>query len=218
MKLFLGGGGGGRDSVELDKKFVASLDSSKPLLYIPIATNTEKYPYSGCVAWLSEVLGPLGVKDIVMWIERDLKNKRKQDFKKFSGVYIGGGNTYKLLKELKEFGTFEILLDLAKEGVPIYGGSAGAIILAKTIISAGFLDENKVGISDFSALNLVNEFDVWCHYSGNEDDAIREYMTQFNIEKIIALPEDGGIIVTDKGIESVGPGTIVAFDPDKRVI
>ena len=93
MKLFLGGGGGGRDSVELDKKFVASLDSSKPLLYIPIATNTEKYPYSGCVAWLSEVLGPLGVKDIVMWIERDLKKKRKQVFKKFNGVYKGGENT-----------------------------------------------------------------------------------------------------------------------------
>lgn len=44
MKLFLGGGGGGTDSIELDKKFVASLNLSKPLLYIPIATNTSKYP------------------------------------------------------------------------------------------------------------------------------------------------------------------------------
>lgn len=128
MRLFLGGGGGGTDSIELDKKFVASLDLSEPLLYIPIATNTAKYPYLGCVAWLSGVLGPLGIKDIVMWTEEDLKTKTKEDFRQFSGIYIGGGNTSKLLKELKEFGTFDILSSLAKEGMPIYGGSAGAII------------------------------------------------------------------------------------------
>jgi dipeptidase E len=99
MKLFLGGGGGGTDSIELDNKFVASLDLSKPLLYIPIATNTTKYPYSGCVAWLSSVLGPLGITDIVMWVEKDLKTKTKEDYSQFSGIYIGGGNTACLFME-----------------------------------------------------------------------------------------------------------------------
>lgn len=212
MKLFLGGGGGGKDSIDLDKKFVGSLDLSKPLLYIPIATNTAKYPYSGCVAWLSGVLGPLGVKDIIMWVEEDLKIKVKDDFTQFSGIYIGGGNTYKLLKELKEFGTFDILSSLAKEGVPIYGGSAGAIILAKTIIPAGFLDENKVGISDFSALDLVQGYDVWCHYTGTEDDSIHSYMSQFGLQKVIAIPENAGLVVSEDGIEEVGPGKIKFFD------
>lgn len=211
MKLFLGGGGGGKDSIELDKKFVASLDLSKPLLYIPIATNTAKYPYSGCVAWLSGVLEPLGVTDIVMWVEEDLKIKTKEDFTQFSGIYIGGGNTYKLLKELKEFGTFDILSLLAKEGMPIYGGSAGAIILAKTIIPAGFLDENNVGISNFSALDLVDGYDVWCHYAGTEDDSVRSYMNQFGLEKIIAIPENAGLIVSENGIEEVGPGKVKFF-------
>ena len=211
MKLFLGGGGGGADSIELDKKFVASLDLSKPLLYIPIATNTAKYHYSGCVAWLSSVLGPLGVKNIVMWTEEDLRAKTKEEFVQFSGIYIGGGNTYKLLKELKEFETFDILSTLAKEGMPIYGGSAGAIILAKTIIPAGFLDENKVGLTDFSGLNLVQGYDVWCHYTGNEDDSIRDYMKRFNLEKIIAIPEDAGLTVSEKEIEEVGPGKVKFF-------
>lgn len=211
MKLFLGGGGGGADSIELDKKFVASLDLSKPLLYIPIATNTTKYPYSGCVTWLSSGLGPLGVKDIVMWTEEDLKAKTKEEFAQFSGIYIGGGNTYKLLKELKEFGTFDILSTLAKEGVPIYGGSAGAIILAKTIIPAGFLDENKVGVSDFSALDLVHGYDVWCHYTDAEDDSIHSYMSQFGLQKVIAIPENAGLVVSEDGIEEVGPGKIKFF-------
>jgi dipeptidase E len=211
MKLFLGGGGGGTDSIELDNKFVASLDLSKPLLYIPIATNTTKYPYSGCVAWLSSVLGPLGITDIVMWVEKDLKTKTKEDYSQFSGIYIGGGNTYKLLKELKEFGTFNIFLLLAEEGLPIYGGSAGAIILAKTIIPAGFLDENKVGISDFSALDLVQGYDIWCHYTGAEDDSIHSYMNQFGLEKVIAIPENAGLIVSESGIEKVGPGKVKFF-------
>lgn len=212
MNLFLSGGGGGKDSIELDKKFVASLDLSKPLLYIPIATNTEKYPYSGCVTWLTSVLGPLGVKNIVMWVEGDLKDKTKEDYRQFSGIYIGGGNTYKLLKEFKEFGTFDILLDLAREGMPIYGGSAGAIILAKTIIPAGFLDENKVGLTDFAALNLVHGYDVWCHYTGAEDHSIREYMSRFGLEKVIAIPENAGVIVSEDGFEEVGPGAINFFD------
>lgn len=216
MNLFLGGGGGGKDSIELDKKFVASLDLSKPLLYIPIATNTVKYPYSGCVDWLTSVLGPLGVNNIVMWIEEDLKTKTKDDFNQFCGIYIGGGNTYKLLKELKEFGTFDILSLLAKEGLPIYGGSAGAIVLAKTVVPAGFLDENKVRLTDFSALNLVHDYDVWCHYTGSEDESIREYMRKYNLEKIAALPENAGLYFKGKTLEAIGPGNISVFNNTKN--
>lgn len=218
MKLFLGGGGGGKDSIELDKKFVASLDLSKPLLYIPIATNTAKYPYSGCVAWLSSVLGPLSVTNIVMWTEEDLNTKTENDFNQFGGVYIGGGNTFKLLKELKEFGTFDILKTLARKDVPIYGGSAGAIILARTIIPAMSADENKVGLTDFSALNLVQDFDVWCHYTSSEDEVIEKYMAEYDLKKIIAIPETAGLFITEESIEAVGPSNTRLFSEEKREV
>ncbi len=212
MKLFLGGGGGKEDSIELDKKFVANLDLSKPLLYIPIAINTGKYPYSGCVAWLSSVLGPLGVTNIVMWVEDDLKGKQEKDFEQFGGVYIGGGNTFKLLKELKEFGTFEILRKLAKKDVPIYGGSAGAIIFAKTVIPALSADENFVELTDFSAFNLVKNYDMWCHYSESLDPMIKSYMDKYSLRKIIAIPENAGIYVTNNNIEIIGPANVEVFE------
>lgn len=218
MKLFLGGGGGGKDSIELDKKFVASLDLSKPLLYIPIATNTLKYPYSGCVAWLSSVLDPLGVTNIVMWTEEDLKTKTENDFEQFGGIYIGGGNTFKLLKELKEFGTLEILRNLALKNIPIYGGSAGAIILARTIIPAMSADENKVGLTDFSALNLVYDFDVWCHYTQAEDGVIGKYMAEYDLKKIIAIPETAGLYVTEELIEAVGPSSVKIFGANNKEV
>lgn len=204
MKLFLGGGGDREDSIEIDKKFVANLDLSKPLLYIPIAINTEKHPYSGCLEWLFGTLGPLGVKNIVMWVEDDLKQKKEEDFGQFAGIYIGGGNTFKLLKELKEFGTFEILRKLAEKNVPVYGGSAGAIIFAKTIIPALSADENNVGLTDFSAYNLINDYDMWCHYSESLDSVVIKYMEKFNLEKIIAIPENAGLFVTNESIETVG--------------
>ncbi|OHB14611.1 MAG: hypothetical protein A2431_04135 [Candidatus Zambryskibacteria bacterium RIFOXYC1_FULL_39_10] len=217
MKLFLGGGGDREDSIELDKKFVASLDLSKPLLYIPIAINTEKHPYSGCIEWLFGTLDPLGVKNIVMWVEDDLKQKQEEDFEQFSGVYIGGGNTFKLLKELKEFGTFEILRKLAEKDVPIYGGSAGAIIFAKTIIPALSADENNVGLTDFSGFNLINDYDMWCHYEDTYDGMIKDYMNKYNLGKIAAIPINAGLYVTNESTETVG-SQVKVFERDNIII
>lgn len=212
MKLFLSGGGGKEDSIELDKKFVANIDLSKPLLYIPIAIDTDKHPYSGCLEWLLDVFGPLGVKNIVMWVEDDLKQKQEEDFEQFSGIYIGGGNTPKLLKELKEFGTFEILKKLAQKGIPIYGGSAGAIIFAKTIIPALSADENFVELTDFSALNMVKNYDMWCHYSESLDPVVKSYMDIYSLKKIIAIPENAGLYVTENNIEIIGPANVEVFE------
>lgn len=204
MKLFLGGGGDREDSIEIDKKFVASLDLSKPLLYIPIAINAEKHPYPVCLEWILGTLGPFGVKNIIMWTEDYLKHKQEEDFEQFAGIYIGGGNTFKLLKELKEFGTFEILRKLAERSIPIFGGSAGAIIFAKTIIPALSADENNVGLADFSAFNLINDYDMWCHYSESLDSTIKSYMNKYSLRKIIAIPENAGLFVTNESIEAVG--------------
>lgn len=212
MKLFLSGGGGKEDSIELDRKFVSNLDLSKLLLYIPIAINTEKHPYSGCMNWLLGTLGPLGVKDITMWTEEDLKEKQEKDFEQFGGIYIGGGNTFKLLNELKEFGTFEILRKLAKKDVPIYGGSAGAIIFAKTIIPALSADENFVELTDFNTLNLVNDYEIWCHYDESIDPLIKSYMEKYYLKKIIAIPENAGLYVTENNIEVVGPANVKIFE------
>ena len=214
MRLFLGGGGNSIDSFELDKKFVASLDLSKPILYIPIAISSIKHPYPECLEWVLSVFKIHSVTNIIMWNEEDLKNKVKEDFDKFSGVYIGGGNTYKLLKELKEFGTLKIISLLAQEGLPIYGGSAGAIILAKTIFPAGYADTNEVRVTDFSALNLIHEHDVWCHYIEDDNDSIIEYLAKYNLEKILAIPENAGLFVTEDSIEIVGPGMITLFKND----
>ncbi|MEI6420042.1 MAG: Type 1 glutamine amidotransferase-like domain-containing protein [bacterium] len=209
MKIFLGGGGNAQQSLELDKKFVEALDKTKPVLYIPIAMPPELYSYPSCLEWIRGVFQPLGFDNFAMWTEKDLEGKSEKDFLEFGGVYIGGGNTFKLLKDLKEFGTFEILKSLAFKNIPIYGGSAGAIIFAKTIIPALPYDENKVGLTDFSALNLINGFDMWCHYKPEMLPLVNEFKQKYSLEKIYAIPEEAGLVVSENDIQIVGSVEIV---------
>jgi len=48
-------------------------------------------------------------------------------------MYIGGGDTVKLLKEVHKVSFDEYLRKIAQKGIPLYGGSAGAIILGEDI-------------------------------------------------------------------------------------
>lgn len=146
-----------------------------------------------------------------MWSEEDLKNKSEADYEQFGGIYIGGGNTYKLLDDLKQFGTFEILKKIAERDIPIYGGSAGAIILTKSIITAGYLDENEIKLNDLSGLDLTHDHDIWCHYKPEMKDDLIKFKRENNLSKILTIPEDAGLFVTQNKIESVGPNKITLF-------
>jgi len=218
MKLFLSGGGSGKDSIELDKLFVSMLDKSKPLLYIPIAIDTKKHPYPDCLKWLKSTFEPLGKKKFEMWTEKELANFDKTDLNDFGGVYIGGGNTFKLLKDFRDFNFLDSLKELAKKDIPIYGGSAGAIILTKTIIPALSADPNNVGLKEFDALNLVNNYDIFAHYEENQDKTIFEYIKQYDLKKVIGIPEDSGIFVTNNKIQVIGPGSAFIFNKEKKEI
>jgi dipeptidase E len=208
MKLFLSGGGGAEDSIKLDKKFAKAIGNSKPLLYIPIAIDPVRHPFPDCYKWICSTFNPLGIDKIEMWLQKDLRERSGEELRRFSGVYIGGGNTFYLLKELRESGFISKLQKLIKNNVPVYGGSAGAIICFKTIIPALAADPNDVGLTDFNALNLVYDYDLWCHYVPTMDVQIAEYKNKYKLEKIVTLPENAGLCVTESGIEEVGPGKV----------
>lgn len=211
MKLFLSGGGNGDDSYLVDKRFIESIDVSKPILYIPIAINTFKHPYPQCLEWLRDTFSKFNFDNFVMWTEEDLKGKQEKDFEQFGAVYIGGGNTFKLLNNLKTFGTFEIIKNLAKKGTPVYGGSAGAILLTNTILPASYLDTNEINLTDFSALNLTHGFDIWCHYKSEMKVDLITFMKENGLKKMITIPENAGLFVTENKIESVGQGKTILF-------
>jgi dipeptidase E len=46
-------------------------------------------------------------------------------------IMIGGGNTFKLLHDIYDYGLFEIIVNKVKSGTPYIGWSAGATLQAK---------------------------------------------------------------------------------------
>lgn len=210
MKIFLSGGGSGEKSLLLDRKFAETLDKTKPLLYIPIAIDKLKHPYSECFKWIKGLFNPLGVGEIELWTEEDLAKRQESEISKYSGVYIGGGNTFYLLSELKKSRFFNKLKKIINSGIPVYGGSAGAVVLGKSILTSP--DENFVKIKDCSGMDLVDGYSIICHFDKNKKENSAE---NFKVRKTIALPEDCGLYVTESQIEVVGQGS--AYLPDKDI-
>lgn len=202
MRIFLSGGNSKR--FILDKKFTDNLNKDKPLLYIPIARNP---PYESCIKWIKSIFLDLGIKRIE--VLTDLYNRKQGEFKKFSGIYIGGGNTFRLLKLVMDSGFDKVLRKLA-EKMPVYGGSAGAIIFGEEIIYSEHVgDPNLVGFEGIHGLNILNECSIWPHYIKKHDKLIKNLSTK---RKIIAIPEDSGVIFSGRAFKPVKKNECYVFE------
>lgn len=214
MKLYLSGGG--KESFELEERFADVVDKSKPILYVPVAMYEKDHPYPDCLEWMKKFLSKVSIENIEMVI--NLNKISVKDVDKYGGLYIGGGNTFKLLKEIKDSGFDKIIKEFMKRDIPISGGSAGAVIYGKTITTSLSADPNKVKLIDFSAFNKLKGYEIWPHYSSNQDQKIMEFRREHNIKKILAISEDAGIQVINKNIEIVGKSAYLFDEPIKREI
>ncbi len=208
MRLFLSGGS--MEPFILDKMFVDAIDKTKPLLYIPIAMDPKEHSAEECFVWMKNYFSKFNFSNIVM--TTDLRKISEKDLDKFGGVYIGGGNTPFLLKELKDSGFYEHLKTLIEKDVPLAGGSAGAIIFAKTIVPSLSTDENGVKLKIFDSLDKLQGWDLDAHYEISMDADIRRYMKEYNLKKVIALPERCGLFVEGKKMKIIGELSAWIFD------
>jgi dipeptidase E len=212
MKLFLSGGG--KKAFSLDREFFKTIDKTKSMLYIPIAIDSKKHPYSECLNWIKNYFSEFEWNKIEMIT--NLRTFKKENLDKFGSIYIGGGNTPYLLKELKESGFYEHLKYFIKKDIPLAGASAGAIIFAKTIIPSLSADENKVKLKDFATLNKLKNYDLWAHYEPFMDKEILEYMKKYNLNKIVALPEYCGIYTNGNKMKIIGEKSAWIFDKNGK--
>ena len=154
--IFLSGGGSENQTKELDLEFSKYIDGKK-LMYIPIAINRDAIGFQACYDWITRALLSFEYKKDVpvidMFLDPDLI---KKEIHKYDALYIGGGNTYKLLDFIYKNKLERDILDFYTSGKVIYGGSAGAIILGKDIRTV--LEENDANYTNTLGLNLVNDF------------------------------------------------------------
>ena len=144
MKLILNGGGDGNLVTSARQKLNELIDHTKKCLYVPLAWPDKSF--DGCLEFITNELKDVDIPGIDMIKSgEELYNK---NFNDYSFIYIGGGNTFSLLKDLKDSGSFEKIKEYLKNNGIVYGGSAGAIIFGKDLDSCMTDDENEVQLTD----------------------------------------------------------------------
>lgn len=204
MKIFLCGGGDGTQSASAYQRFADVIDSTKPLLYIPLAMERTQYP--GCYEWISTELEHLHLPKIGMI--QSASELEKIDFNRYCALFIGGGNTYKLLWELKAGRCFEKIYRYIQQGGIIFGSSAGAIIFGRDLESCQLDDANDVGLTETGGFDLLDGACLLCHYTNRtpeKDEVTTQHLIQLSEQrKIIALPEEDTLYINGEKLELIG--------------
>ena len=119
-------------------------------------------------------------------------------------IYIGGGNTFRLLHALYRFGLLEPIRQRVRAGVPYLGVSAGANVAGPTIKTTN--DLPIIQPPSFDALGLVpfqinphyytgsnwvkQDSELHEHFGETRDDRLREFH-EVNDAPVVALWEAG---------------------------
>lgn len=206
MKIFLCGGGSGKVVDIAMNKFERLLDKTKPLLYVPLAMESSRY--DSCYEWIKNEMGLINVTNIEMVTSgNELFNKNLDNY---CAIFIGGGNTYKLLKELKDSKSFNKIKEYINNDGIVFGGSAGAIIFGKDIDSCKMQDANDVKLKDTKGFNVIRDYSLLCHLNRNDGikfnrDKNSDYLLNFSKgNKTIYLPDDDTIFIDNNDITIIG--------------
>lgn len=215
MNLILCGGGSGKQNELANQKLNQIINHNKPILYIPLAMDEKDHPYDSCYTWIKEELKDVIVPSIDM--VRDFEELSIKDLFEYSALFIGGGNTYKLLKGLKETESFNKIRQYIQNNGIVIGGSAGAVIFGKYIDIISSMDDNNVNLKETSGFNVLDGLSVFPHYT-NKKSKLTEAENQLRQEKfnnsikefsstkgnVIAIPEEDAIVVSDDSYEVIG--------------
>lgn len=218
MKVFLCGGGSDIQTIEANKRLNEIIDHSKPCLYIPLAMEQEKY--DGCYEWIIRELKGVEIPSIEMVRSADeLLTKNLNDY---SVIFIGGGNTFKLLNDLKICGVFEKIKEYLNNGGVAFGGSAGAIIFGKDLDACRLDDANDVNLNDTNGFDILDGISILCHYTNRtteKDEQSKQFLLELSKHrKAIALPEEVTLFVNDDYIEVIGDKPYYFFENGRMII
>src|SRR5215469_5177595 len=128
----------------------------------------------------------------------------KRLVEKADAIFVGGGNTFRLLKALYDFDLLDCIKKRIEMGVPFIGSSAGSIIACPTLKTTK--DMPVVEPPSFDALRLV-AFQISPHYldpdpnsthmGETQEERIMQYLEE-NSRPVVGLRE-GTLLRIQKG-------------------
>ncbi len=119
------------------------------------------------------------------------------------GIFIGGGNTFRLLNELYKKNLIEVITNKVKNGLPYLGESAGTNVVCPSIKKTN--DMPIVFPPSFDAMNLV-DFQINPHYldsdpsSKHQGETREQRLAEFHEEnscKVVGLREGSALSIAN---------------------
>jgi len=159
---------------------------------------------------LQDALGVLGVR--LEGIHRATDPLRA--IAEAESVFVSGGNSFRLLKRMRDLGALGPLADRARAGMPYFGASAGSNLACPSIRTTN--DMPIVNPGSFEALGLI-PFQLNPHYPYIEtpdemhagegrDQRLAEFLDENDVP-VVALPEGTWLRVSG---ESASVGGVTA--------
>ena len=118
-----------------------------------------------------------------------------EEVEDFDVIYVCGGNTFYLLKKVRETGFDKVIIEFAKTDKLYLGVSAGSILVCPNIDIASPFDENDVNLTDLTGLNLTDVI-VSPHYKDEEKTIINDFKKKSQYE-VIPLTDEQALLVID---------------------
>jgi dipeptidase E len=123
-------------------------------------------------------------------------------------VFIGGGNTFRLLKALYDFALLQPIRERVEAGMRYIGSSAGSNVAAPTIKTTN--DMPIVQPASFDALALVS-FQINPHYLDPDPDS--KHMGETREERIVQFLEEN-----DTPVVGLREGAMLRIENDETIL
>ncbi len=155
---------------------------------------------------------------------RSFEELASKNLQHYAALFIGGGNTYKLLLGLKQSGSFNKIRDYINNNGIVIGRSAGAVIFGYDINIIASMDQNDVNLTDTKGFDMLSGISVFPHYTNKKskltEEENEERLNKFtksiihfsqSVGEVIAIPEEDAIYVNNSSIELLGTRPYFTF-------
>lgn len=191
-------------------------ENVKTILFIPYAVKDHD-AYAKITA---EAFALMGIK----LISAHVFSNPLSLLESVDGIYVGGGNTFRLLDQLYETGLIQAISNKVKAGMPYMGVSAGINVVCPTIKTTN--DMPIVFPRTLNAMGLIS-FQLNPHYydpdpnSKHMGETREERLNEFHEENstpVLGLREGSALSIVDTVIEILGPYSVRLFCKDRPAI